>query len=211
MTTSRAIGGQAPRLVRAGERDAQNPNHAGIGGIGGNRQAFGGVDAQTRLHAGDHGARELGPFRVTEGRVDEGAINQPRHPFDAGHRLRAAVIVAQQPRLLARTRLQEDILGQARAHVVEGQQRITVGVVLATLLRRAPFEVRSLVLIGAVDGAHRARPQPWDAGQAIRQLRSGLGVEHCHRLFQERQARACRQCIRPSRAWQGHMRRLCRV
>jgi hypothetical protein len=56
-------------------------------------------------------------------------------------------------------------------------------VVLAALLRRALPKVSGLMVIGSVDGEKRARTLPQDAGRAIGQPRTGLGIEPRNRLI----------------------------
>jgi len=75
MITAGAVGAQAPRLRRTGARVGLFLGDASVGGVGVNRQAFSGVDAQSRLQASGRDARELRLLCVPEGRVDAGAID----------------------------------------------------------------------------------------------------------------------------------------
>ncbi len=100
-----------PQERGTGERDLQVADNAGVDGMLGEGQAFGGVHVQVALHTGDHRAGECAFFSIPEAGIDKGAINQPECIALASEGLRPLVIVAQQERFVAATDLDVDILG----------------------------------------------------------------------------------------------------
>jgi len=96
-----------------------------------------------------------------------------------------------------------DLRGTAQAHVVETEQGVSFGIVLAALPGCAPSIVRALLLVSAVHRIHRALIQGGELGQTIRQHRLRLGQQRGHRRRQNVTPWSARERVGPSgtRQW----------
>ena len=140
---------------------------------------------------------------VAEGRdIEVGAGDAPERVALAREGQSTRVIVAQQERLVAATGLDVDILGDPQAPVVEAQQGVALGVVLAALCGGPAAKVGAFLLVGPIDGPHRALAQTGDPAQAIRQNRAGVADQPWNRRREDHLTGRCRQGIGPRRARQ---------
>lgn len=192
-----AIADSAPKRLGTGERDGEILLDAVVDGIRLDRTTLGGIDDEIGFHARDQGRAEGALLGIPESGGDKAAIGNPeRSPF-ARKGVRTFLVGAQARQFVLATRVGDDIVDDPDAQILERQQQVPLGIVLATIARDAPPEMGALGLIDPIDGAHGSITEAGDLGQAIGQCLCGLQTQGADHLPQLRLAFARGEGVGP--------------